>query len=150
MGKVSYDADFYGWANEQAALLRTGRLSEVDLEHVAEEIEDMGRSAKRELVNRLTVLLAHLLKWEFQPDRRGTSWEVTIIEQRERLVEHLQDNPSLKPLLSQVLRSGYRYGTLQARREAGLSMNVLPASCPYTIEQVLDENFWPGAPFPAE
>src|SRR5690349_17831625 len=99
-----YDSDFYGWANEQAVLLRAGRLSEVDLAHVAEEIEDMGRATRRELVNLLAVLITHLLKWQFQPGLRSHSWRLTIVEQRQRLAEHLDDNPSLRPLLPEVLR----------------------------------------------
>ena len=81
--------DFYAWANEQAALLRAGRLTEADIENIAEEIESMGRSEKRELVNRLTVLLLHLLKWQFQPALRGNSWRLSIEKQRYRLEDHL-------------------------------------------------------------
>ena len=80
-----YDTDFYAWANEQAALLRAGRLSEADIENIAEEIESMGRSERSELVNRLTVLLVHLLKWRYQPGLRGRSWRLTIEEQRDQL-----------------------------------------------------------------
>ncbi len=81
-GDRNYDADFYAWANEQATLLRAGRLSEIDVEHIAEEIETLGRGEKRALVSCLSVLLLHLLKWSFQPERRGKSWELTIKEQR--------------------------------------------------------------------
>src|ERR1700723_1229460 len=91
-----YEQDFYAWANEQAALLRAGRVSDADLEHVADEIESMGRSEKRELVSRLKVLLTHLLKWQFQSTLRGTSWRLTIEEQRREVAEHLSDDPSLK------------------------------------------------------
>jgi Domain of unknown function DUF29 len=92
---AGYDVDFYAWTIEQAGLLRAGRLSEADIENIAEEIESIGRSEKRELVNRLTVLLIHLLKWQAQPAFRDTSWRLTIAERRGRLVEHLKDNPSL-------------------------------------------------------
>src|ERR1700712_4659540 len=94
-----YDQDFYAWANEQAGLLRAGRLSEADIEHIAEEIESMGRSEKRELVNRLTVVLLHLLKWQFQPVLRGSSWRLTLEEQRNQLEDHIADNPSLKSVV---------------------------------------------------
>ena len=77
-----YERDFYAWANEQAGLLRAGKLSEADLEHIAEEIESMGKSEKRELVNRLSVLLMHLLKWQFQATGRGTSWRLTIFRRK--------------------------------------------------------------------
>ena len=100
-----YEQDFYAWANEQAALLRSGRVSDADLEHIAEEIESMGRSEKRELINRLKVLLAHLLKWQFQPTLRGTSWRLTIEDQRQEVAEHLADNPSLKAMLPEAMAS---------------------------------------------
>ncbi len=89
-----YEHDFYAWANEQASLLRAGRLSEADIEHIAEEIDSMGRSEKRELVSRLKVLLAHLLKWQHQPGNRGNSWRLTIEEQWREVVDHLADNPA--------------------------------------------------------
>src|SRR3977135_2624419 len=100
-----YDTDFYAWANEQAALLRAGRLAEADIENIAEEIETMGRSEKRELVSRMSVLLLHLLKWQFQPARRGNSWRLSIENTRYQLEEHLDDNPSLKSQLDQVMRN---------------------------------------------
>src|SRR4029077_12450499 len=103
-----YDRDFYAWANEQAALLRAGRLAEADLENIAEEIESMGRSERRELINRLTVLLLHLLKWQFQPGLRGNSWRLSIEEQRYRLEDHLNDNPSLKAQITLAIRDAYR------------------------------------------
>ena len=85
---------FYAWAQEQAALLRAGRLNEADIANIAEEIESMGRGEKRELVNRLTVLLLHLLKWRFQPGFRSASWSSSIREQRIRLASHMRHNPS--------------------------------------------------------
>ncbi|HLB99535.1 MAG TPA: DUF29 domain-containing protein, partial [Acetobacteraceae bacterium] len=96
MSNSLYDRDFYAWANEQAALLRAGRLAEADLENIAEEIESMGRSEKRELNSRLRVLLMHLLKWRHQPMLRSKRWSNTIAAQRDDIVDHLADNPSLK------------------------------------------------------
>jgi Domain of unknown function DUF29 len=84
-----YDQDFFAWTNEQAGLLREGRLSEADIDHIAEEIE--GKSEKRELVSRLTGLLLHLLKWQHQPAFRSTGWGLTLEEQRNRLEDHLAD-----------------------------------------------------------
>src|ERR1700723_630738 len=98
-----YDRDFYAWANKQAALLRAGKLGEADFEHIAEEIESMGKSEKRELVSRLTVLLVHLLKWQHQPVLRSKSWRLTLEEQRIRLENHLADNPSLKSSLNEAI-----------------------------------------------
>src|SRR5580658_8345121 len=97
-----YDRDFFAWSLEQAELLRAGKLAEADVEHIAEEIESMGRTEKRELISRLSILLLHMLKWRYQPDKRSPSWEASIRVQRNRLADHLDDNPSLKLLLPQA------------------------------------------------
>src|SRR5271168_219316 len=94
-----YDRDFYAWANEQAALLRAGRLAEADLENIAEEIESIARAEKRELTNRLKVLLTHLMRWRFQPGLRGNPWRLSIEKQRREVLEHLADSPSLQARL---------------------------------------------------
>jgi hypothetical protein len=143
MGNSLYDRDFYAWANEQAALLRAGKLAEADIENIAEEIESMGRSEKRELVNRLAVLLQHLLKWPFQPLFRGASWRLTIEEQRYRLERHLQDNPSLKSQIAQAVREAYRLAVIQALRETGFDPGTFPADRPYSFEQSMNPDFWP-------
>ena len=139
-----YDHDFYAWANEQAALLRSGRLSEADVEHVAEEIESMGKTEKRELVSRLKVLMMHLLEWRFQPVGRSTSWRLTIEEQRREVVDHLADNPSLKAKLSETMESAYGGAILAAAREASLDPSTFPQSCPWSFDQLIDREFWPG------
>lgn len=140
---VAYDKDLYARAIEQASLLRAGRLHEADLEHIADEIDSLGKSERRELVNGLAVLLAHLLKWQVQPSFRGTSWQLTIQEQRRRLHRHLQDNPSLAARLPEWLEQGYELGLLIARREAGLGGQALPPANPWTPDQILDETFYP-------
>jgi hypothetical protein len=140
-----YDQDFYAWANEQAGLLRAGKLSEADIEHIAEEIESMGKSEKRELVNRLSLLLMHLLKWQFQATARGTSWRLTIEEQRDRLADHLADNPSLKATLDASIASGYKLAILGAARETKLDRTIFPAVCPWSFDQIMAEDFWPEA-----
>lgn len=140
-----YDQDFYAWANEQAGLLRAGRLSEADIEHIAEEIESMGKSEKRELVSRLTVLLLHLLKWQFQPRRRGASWETSIRIQRLKLVDHLADNPSLKSQMASALEAAYRISRIEAAEETSMDEAAFPQSCPWAYEQMMDPNFWPEA-----
>lgn len=139
----AYSRDFYAWSVQQAALLRAGRLAEADIGNIAEEIESMGRSEKRELVNRLTVLLVHLLKWQAQPALRGNSWRLTILEQRGQLVEHLKDNPSLKSLLADAFTTAYRFALLGAQRETGLPEVAFPGRCPWTGEQVMAEGFLP-------
>lgn len=138
-----YETDFYAWANEQAALLRAGKLSAADIENIAEEIESMGRTEKRELANRLTVLLLHLLKWQFQPVRRGASWEATIRVQRRDLVVHLADNPSLKAKVGEAIEQAYGTALIQASAETGLAETMFPAECPWSFEQIMDAGFWP-------
>jgi hypothetical protein len=140
----SYDRDFYAWANEQASLLRGGRLGEADIAHIAEEIESMGKTEKRELVSQLQVLLLHLLKWQFQPGLRGASWEASIRVQRNDLDDHLEDNPSLKALLPQAIERAYRNAVIAAKAETGLSGSTFPAVCPWTFEQMMDPDFWPA------
>lgn len=139
-----YDRDFYAWANEQAALLRAGKLSAADIEHIAEEIESMGRSEMRELVNRLTVLLTHLLKWQCQPGGRGNSWRLTIKEQRNQLVRHLRYNPSLKSRLVEAIDDAYSDAILSAARETNLDLSAFPPVCPWVAGQIIDADFWPG------
>jgi hypothetical protein len=140
-----YDRDFYAWSQEQAALLRSGKLSDADLEHIAEEIESMGKTEKRELTSRLIVLLAHLLKWEYQPGRRGASWEVTISNQRSDLAVHLADNPSLKSKLPEIIAYAYNNARREAYAETGLPITRFPTTCPWSFEQIVDEEFWPEA-----
>jgi hypothetical protein len=143
MSNSLYDRDFYAWANEQAALLRAGHLSEADIENIAEEIESMGRSEKRELINRLAVLLTPLLKWQFQPTLRGNSWRLTIEEQCYRLENHLNDNPSLKSQVAPALKDAYKLALVQAERETGHSRSTFPAISPFTYENVVNPDFWP-------
>ncbi len=134
-----YDCDFFAWANEQAALLREGKLAQADIEHIAEEIESMGRTEKRELVSRLTVLMLHLLKWRFQPRNRSSSWETSITVQRNRLSRHMTDNPSLKAKLHEAITDAYQ----EAADETGLPKPTFPAVCPYSFDQMMDAEFWP-------
>jgi hypothetical protein len=143
MSNSLYEQDFYAWANEQAALLRAGKLDSADIENIAEEIESMGRSEKRELVNRLAVLLLHLLKWRFQPALRGNSWRSSIEEQRLRLEEHLKDNPSLKAQIGSAILTAYRLARLEAERETGLVRTTFPQDCPFTFDQAMTEDFLP-------
>jgi hypothetical protein len=143
MSNTLYDQDFYAWANEQARLLRAGDLSAADIEHIAEEIESMGRSEKRELVSRLTILLIHLLKWRFQPDMRTRSWRNSVTVQRVRLESHMRDNPSLKSTLAEAMKEAFRVARLEAEAETGIDESTFPTECPWSFEQLMDEDFWP-------
>lgn len=125
-------------------MLRAGKYSAADMEHIAQEIESMGKTEKRELVSRLSVLLLHLLKWQFQPGRRGSSWEASIRVQRNRIADHLNDNPSLKPTIPAALKSAWRDAVLEAVAETGLPAATFPAACAYTYSQIMDAEFWPG------
>jgi len=143
MSASLYDSDFYAWANEQAALLRAGKLSAADIEHIAEEIESMGKTEKRELISRLTVLLMHLLKWRFQPAGHCVSWQLTIKEQRRKLTRHLADNPSLKASLPETMADAYGDAIIDAARETSISEEAFPPACPWSFDQIMDAGFWP-------
>lgn len=134
-----YEQDFYQWTQEQAALLKARALSQLDVENLIEEIETMGRSEKRELVSRLAVLLAHLLKWDFQPERRGKSWLNTIKIQRIDLQDVLNDSPGLKNELQKSILTAYRKAILLASDETGLPETAFPETSPYSIEQIMGE-----------
>jgi hypothetical protein len=139
-----YERDFYAWTQEQAALLRSGQLERLDRVHLAEEIEALGRQERRELVNRLGILLGHLLKWQFQPHLRGKSWRATLSEQRRQIQRLLKESPSLKPELAAALAEAYQDGILLVVKETPLSEDDLPPDCPYTLEQVMDPSFYPS------
>ena len=143
MSNTLYEQDFYAWANEQARLLRAGRLGDADIEHIAEEIESMGKTEKRELVSRLKVLLMHMLKWQYQPTHRGASWQAAIRVQRRELARHMADNPSLKTVFPQSLAEGYGDAAIEAAAETGLLESTFPISCPWSPEQFMDPDFWP-------
>jgi hypothetical protein len=138
-----YETDFYAWAMEQAALLRAGKLSAADIENIAEEIESMGKTEKRELISRLKVLLMHLLKWQFQPAGRCVSWQLTIKEQRREVADHLSDNPSLKSRLPEAIESAYSVAIIAAARETSIAEEVFPSECPWSFDQIMDGAFWP-------
>lgn len=141
----SYDQDYYLWFTEQASILRNGMWRQVDVEHLAEELEDMGKREKRVLRSRTVVLLAHLLKYAYQPEQRSSSWKGTIREQRKQLESLLRDSPSLKATLLEELEDSYISARLLASGETGLAEAAFPLACPLTLEQLLDEHYWPEA-----
>ena len=138
-----YEADFYTWTQEQARLLRERRWADLDLENLIDEVASVGSSEKREIRNRLVRLLAHLLKWKYQPAYRGTSWRSTIREQRQQLAEIVEASPSLAGYLKQQAVERYLGATLRAAEETGIAIGVFPNECPFTPEQVLDPEFFP-------
>jgi hypothetical protein len=140
---TAYDRDVVAWADEQAGLLRARRFDLLDIEHLAEEIEDVGKSEQRELASRMAVLLAHLLKWQFQPERRGASWQATIRVQRNALIAHLQSVPSLKAALHDPAwwARTWADAVSKAIEETGLA--AFPDQCPWGIEQILSADWRP-------
>lgn len=144
--KPTYERDFVRWLEHQAELLRQGRVAELDLENLAEEVESIGRSDRREVQNRLTILLVHLLKYQYQAKRRSRSWLGTIAEQRRQLELIFQDSPSLfKSYAPTVLEDSYRYARRKVSRETQLAIEVFPETIPYSLEQILGEDFLPEA-----
>jgi hypothetical protein len=139
-----YQRDSYSWALEQAALLRARRFAELDLENLAEEIDGLARAEARELRSRYATLLSHLLKWEFQPERRSHSWAATIARERDAISDHLDENPDLKPRQTELFAKAYRAARADAAAEANLPMSRFPAACPCTLDQAMSETFWPG------
>ncbi len=142
---IDYDKDGYGWATEQAALLRARRFSEIDLENIAEEIESVGKSERRTLESHLSRLMTHLLKWQQQPERRGNSWTATIGGARMEVADVLGENPSLKPHIAEMISKCYRRARVAATEETGIDETDFPAVCPWSFEQITDSAFWPEA-----
>ncbi len=141
-GKL-YDEDFLVWTEETVRLLRAGRFDELDVDHVAEEIEDMGKSQKHQLRSRLRKLILHLLKWEHQPERRSTSWRRTINSQRVELRDLFADSPSLQSLMEESMARTYQDAVHEAILETGLPADSFPSRCRFTPEQILDRDFLP-------
>ena len=139
-----YDEDFTLWTAETARLLREGRFAEIDAAHVAEEIEDLGKSQHRELFSRLTAILQHLLKWQQQPDRRSGSWKATIATQRAELEELFEQSPSVRRALHASVIRAYRAAVVAAAAETDLPVESFPRTCPFTPEQILAPDFFPG------
>ena len=138
-----YEQDFYAWTQRTAALLRAGRFDEADIDHVAEEIEDMGRRDVRELNRRVQILLAHLLKWQTQSDQRSRSWRSTITVQRLELEGLLAQSPSLRPKLESGLGNNYARAVKRSAAETGIAADRFAPACPYRVDQILDEDFLP-------
>ena len=138
-----YDRDYFVWIESTVKRLQQQDYDNVDWNNLIEEIADMGRSEKRSLESNLVVVLLHLLKWQYQPERRSKSWLSSIAEHRRRLHKQLKDSPSLKPYLLEELPESYTDSVRQTSIEAGLPVDAFPMDCPYEVSQVLDNNFLP-------
>lgn len=141
-----YETDFYAWTQKQAALLHSQQWNQIDLPNLIEEIESLGKQQRQELRNRLSVLIGHLLKWHYQPQRRSRSWLATLRIQRLDTIELLEDNPSLKPQLEEALGKAYLKGIELAVKETDLPSRTFPTDCPYNLAEILDNQFYPGEP----
>ncbi|MCC5624332.1 DUF29 domain-containing protein [Nostoc sp. CHAB 5715] len=141
-----YETDFYAWTQEQVTLLRNEQWSQIDLQNLIEEIQSLGKQQRQELRNRLSVLIAHLLKWEYQSGRRSRSWLATLRIQRLDIAELLEDNPSLKPYLEEALRKAYLKGVELAVGETDLPKRTFPVESPYSLVEIVDYDFYPGEP----
>jgi hypothetical protein len=139
--RSSYAEDYYGWAIEQAALLRAGDLGALDRENLAEEIEDLGRGEFRELRSALRVLMLHMLKWDWQTARRSRSWAITIRVQRDAVAETMEENPSLKPRWDEAVDQAYRRARLEAAEETRLPLATFPETCPYSGDDLKDRDY---------
>ncbi len=143
-GSELYEQDFYLWIQTTIELLKQGQLTELDLENLIEEIATMGRSEKKALRSNLEVVLMHLLKYQYQSEKRSGSWRATIREHRKRIRETLVESPSLKPYLDQVFSASYADARLLAADETELLIATFPEQSPFTPEQVLDADFLPA------
>ncbi len=145
MTQTLYREDFYAWTIQQAALLQAEDLEHLDLPNLIEEIESMGASQRSELASRLKVLLIHLLKWQYQPQKnKGPSWRNTIQTQRFAIADLLEDNPSLRREVPAAFAKAYPRARRDASRETGLALASFPIDCPWTVEQILAEDWLPG------
>jgi Domain of unknown function DUF29 len=138
-----YDQDFCLWAEQTAQLLRTGQYSAIELENLIDEVEDMSRSEKRALLSNARVVLMHLLKYQYQPEKRSNSWLSSIREHRTRLHDTFRDSPSLRGYFQTMFDECYQNARKQAADETGLSLQTFPIEPPFTLDDCLDEDFLP-------
>ena len=136
-----YETDFYAWTVEQVKLLKQGDFKQLDISNLVEEIESLGKQERRELESRLGVLIGHLLKWDYQPEKRSKIWRATIREQRRAAQKLISQNPSLKPYLAEAIADAYESGKDLVVSETPLDYGDLPENCPYAPEQLFDPNF---------
>jgi hypothetical protein len=141
---VGYDQDFHAWALDQADALRSGRFAQLDRDHLAEEIEDLGREVFSKLASSFRIILTHLLKWDHQPERRSRSWAGSIETHRLTIEDILSDNPSLRRRQADAIRRGYRQARIKAAVEMRRDKSTLPVECPYSLAEILERPIeWP-------
>jgi hypothetical protein len=140
-----YDADFHDWILTTATLLRQRRFADIDIDHLVEELEDMGKRERRALKSHIRNVILHLLKWRYQPDKRSPSWRQSIRNGRIEIHELLRDSPSLASQVLLMLEEGYSAARADAIDETEISESIFPIQCPFTVEQVQDSEFWPEA-----
>lgn len=141
-----YETDFYAWTQQQANLLRRQQWQNLDLSNLIEEIESLGRRERQELRNRLSILIGHLLKWEYQSSKRSRSWLATIRIQRREVLKLLTENPSLQSYLETTLKEAYENAKDLALGETNLSFSTFPQQCSYELTEILSDRFYPGEP----
>jgi Domain of unknown function DUF29 len=127
----------------QAAHLRAKDWAALDIDHLAEEIESLGNEQAHAVESHLVIVLAHLLKWRYQPQRRGKSWRTTVLVGRQQSARRLRRNPGLRPSLPTLLADAYRDARRRAMLETELPLAIFPEACPWPLDQILDEDFWP-------
>ncbi len=143
MNSTLYDSDYYLWLTQTSQFLKTADFSQLDLPNLIEEIEDMGKRQKKVIKSNLRVVLWHLLKYKYQPQKRSNSWKLTLLEHRRRLQEDFADSPSLCPYYSNVFDSCYQDAREQAAQETELPLTVFPEVCPFSQSEVLDKHYLP-------
>ncbi|NMF85658.1 DUF29 domain-containing protein [Nodosilinea sp. P-1105] len=143
-----YDRDFLQWTEQQIACLQKGQWENVDVDNLVEELGDLGRSEQKELGSYLKVLIMHLLKWQYQPERRTASWEITLANCRDGIQDCLEDSPSLQRFLKDTawVAKYYRRARRDAAKETQMPMDTFPTACPYSLEEMLDLTFLPNTP----
>lgn len=142
--KDLYEKDGHDWYFRNAQLLKQGKINEIDIENIAEELESMGKAERNKLESFLIQLFLHLLKWKYQPKLQCSSWESSIKKQRIHAKDHIKENPSLKGSLTEIVNKAYRYARLEAESETGLPIETFPEEMPFTLEESLKDKWFPA------
>ncbi len=142
--KSIYETDFVGWVETTVEQLRTQDYANVDWENLIEEIEDMGKSEKRAIYSNLKILLLHLLKYRYQPEKRSNSWLASMVEHRQRIKKAFKESPSLQPYFTEIFNECYQDARELAAAETGMAIDEFPAETPFTHEEVLNSDYLPN------